>query len=353
MNKLNKLSSAISPSNLFKIRDNILFILDKAGFNEIFRIINKNKYIILFYHGISNRNIKFSQRHFSKSDFERQIKYLKKKKYAFLNLTKLVNKQDTLKNPKHKYVILTFDDGFKDIINYAYPVMKKYKAKGCLYVISDIISKNNLLWTDYVEVLIRNAPNSNFKFIFNNEEHYYSLNSETEIQIASNDIKKKLRSISDIDRLTHLKQFKIPNKISSFKRVPEEYIIATWDDLKLLDKNTLEIGCHSKTHPNLTSLETIEEIQRELMESKLSIENKIGYKIFHFCYPAGEFNNNIIQYVKKYGYITATTTKEGFNTYNTELFQLRRIQVKNNFLVFKAKISGLYFVIRRIFKYLT
>jgi len=352
MKKLNKLIKIISISNVYKIRDIILFFLDKTGINVIFRSINKNKCIILFGHGVSHRFINFSQRHIAVSEFEKQIKYLKKKKYTFITLSDLTQIIKYMENCNQKFVIFTFDDGFKNVVKNAYPIMKKYNAKGCIYIVSDFVGDEKLFWTNYINLLVRNAPNSKFKFKFKNNEISYTFKNENELQQVSRDIKHKLKSLSNTDRFSHLEQFSLPNKISSFKTVPVEYLTVNWDDLKSLNKNVLEIGCHTKTHPNLTSLETSEEFQQELMESKRTIENKIGYEINQLCYPSCVFNNKVIHYVKKFGYHTATTCKEGFNTHETDLFQLKRIQVKNNFIVFKAKISGLYFLIQKFFNQL-
>jgi len=345
---LNKVKIYLSPTAFFRVRDIFLLIFDKLGVNEIFRIINKNSFIILFYHGISHRFIKFSQRHVSKIQFEKQIRYLSKKNYKFISLSHLASNFKRLKNSKQKYIILTFDDGFKNVIENAYPVMKKYNAKGSLYIVSDLIGKDKLLWTDYIELLIRNTNNSKFNFVFNNEIIHYILNSEKQIQSACDDIKHKLRSLSNYERLSHLEQFKMPNNLSSFKYVPIEYIVANWDELRILDRNVLEIGCHTKTHPNLDNLITEQEFYGELIESKLDIERNMGYRVNHLCYPAGVYNDRVIQYVKKFDYLTATTTIEGFNTYKADLFRLKRLQMKNNFILFKAKISGLYFFIKKL-----
>ena len=348
MKILNKVINCLSPTAFFRVRDIFLLISDKLGVNEIFRIINKNCFNILFYHGISHRFIKFSKRHVSKIEFEKEIRYLIKKNYTFISLSHLASNFKRLKNSNQNYIILTFDDGFKNVIENAYPVMEKYNAKGSLYVVSDLIGKDKLLWTDYIELLIRNTINSKFNFVFNNEVIHYILNSEKQILSACDDIKYKLRSLSNYERLSHLEQFKIPNNISSFKYVPIEYIVSNWDELRMLDRNVLEIGCHTKTHPNLDNLITEQEFYEELMESKLDIERNMGYKVNHLCYPAGIYNNKVIQYVKKFDYLTATTTKEGFNAYKADLFRLKRLQMKNNFILFKAKISGLYFFMKKL-----
>lgn len=349
MNILKNLKKLISTA-LFKNKNVFLLILDKFGINMIFRLINKNKFIILQYHGISHRLFDFSEQHVAKSEFEKEIKYLIRTKYRFINLTDLIYHLKQKSSLSQKYVILTFDDGFKNVISNAYPIMKKYDAKGCLYIVTDIVDDDKLLWTDYIEILVRNYLNLKFKFVFKNREIYYTINSEIDIKRTSADVKTKLRSLSNKERFIHLEQFSIPNKISELNNIPPEFNLANWDDLVSLDKNILEIGCHSKSHPNLAILRSKEEFYEELKESKDIIENKIGYRINHLCYPAGSFSDRVMQFVKKFEYKSATTTKQGLNTHRTDLFQLKRIKARSNFLFFKANISGLYFFIKRILK---
>ncbi|MFX1443899.1 MAG: polysaccharide deacetylase family protein [Promethearchaeota archaeon] len=339
----------ISKSSFYQIRDVILFILDKFGINEIFRLKNKDKYIILWYHGISKRYISYSKRHVAVFEFEREIKYLKRKNYIFINLTdlNLVTKLKKREKFNQRYVIITFDDGFINVIKNAYPIMEKYVAKGILYLVTDVIDKNQLLWTDFIEVLIRNSFNLKFKFIYNDELIYYNLNSENDVQKACKDIKEKLRKVDNTKRLELLKQFGIPNTLSSFKSIPQEYLIVNWSDIKRLNKKILEIGCHTKTHPNLKRLRSDLEFDQELKDSKDIIESKIGYEIKHFCYPGGAFNDNVIQYIKKFNYKTATTTLDGLNDKKTDLFKLKRLQMQNNYIVFKCKVSGFYSYIKK------
>ena len=46
-----------------------------------------------------------------------------------------------------KLAVLTFDDGFKNVLRNAYPAMKEQEAKGCLYVVSSLVgSRELLLW---------------------------------------------------------------------------------------------------------------------------------------------------------------------------------------------------------------
>jgi peptidoglycan/xylan/chitin deacetylase (PgdA/CDA1 family) len=252
----------------------------------------------------------------------------------------------SLKNKKEirKCVVLTFDDGFRNVVTNAYPIMKDLNAKGCFYVVSDLVGTNELVWTDYVETVIRNQPPGDFQFVFKGETIHYPLNDKISAEHAMRDIKKKLRSIPDKERLEHLEQL----KKYQLESVPEEFRMVSWTQLKELDPNILETGGHTRSHPDCENLVTDAELEREILHSKLDIEKNTGTKVSHFCYPAGSYNDNVVDKVREYGYESAVTTNLGFVDTHADRFQLNRITAENNLLRFKATISGSYRYIRRI-----
>ena len=70
------------------------------------------------------------------NEFEKQLKYLKDNSYitiTFKDLSKL-SKED---RKKKKYIILTFDDGYKDNYDLLFPLLKKYNMKAVIYMVSD------------------------------------------------------------------------------------------------------------------------------------------------------------------------------------------------------------------------
>ena len=335
------------------VRSIILRTINCLGFNHLFRLLNRKKMIILFFHGISIKSFKFThKRYFPISTFIKIILYLKKKKYKFITLTEWIKIVKNNQKIKHRYVILTFDDGFKNVVDNAYPIIKKYNAKGCLYVISGIIGNNQLIWADYLDVLIRDIKDKKFKFKFKDREIEYDLASPVNIKNAIGDIKHKLRYMNIKERQNHLKQFQKSNDIDNFQNVPNDSLIVNWDELKSLDRQILEIGAHTNNHPNLKLLYTEDEFLDELYHSKLVLEKNLGYRIDHLSYPAGFYDKRTIQYAKKYNYKTATTVNYGFNTKKTDLFQLNRIFIDNDFTLFKFRISGLYhYMKKKINKY--
>ena len=94
---------------------------------------------IIMYHrfGTPAETENYKYLYVSDYNFEQQIKYLYDNGYAFLFPEEL-----SLADEIQKSVIITIDDGFKEVYEKAYPVLKKYNAKATLFVIADKIGNS-------------------------------------------------------------------------------------------------------------------------------------------------------------------------------------------------------------------
>ena len=324
-----------------------LILLEILGINALFRFMNRNKALILMYHGICDDGFDllkgYDERHITVSLFRKQLTYLKQSGYSFVTMSEL---EERLKNktPVRKLVVLTFDDGFRNIADNAYPIMKELGAKGCFYLISDLIGADKLLWTDYVETVVRNSAKGEFLFSFEGRPITYILDTKASYEKAMLDIKRKLKKVPNDDRKRYLQQFD-NIKIDT---IPKEFFLCDWERIRSLDRRFLEVGSHTATHPNCTSFTSDEEFEREIKGSKAEIEKQVGYEVKHFCYPIGAYNDGVIERLKRYGYWTAVTTTPGFNDENTDVYKLRRIAPREDFLHFKSVASGSYFSFTRM-----
>lgn len=126
----------------------------------------------------------------------------------------------------------------------------------------------------------------------------------------------------------------------------------SWKQIKEISQSGVEIGSHSITHRNLTTLDKKDAFY-EIMDSKKRIEDIIGRQVRYFAYPFGgknAFNNSIKDLVKKCGYEKAYINIMGFNNSNSDPYELRRIRIYNDDMLFnfKLKIKGVYNWIDRL-----
>jgi len=100
-----------------------------------------------------------------------------------------------------------------------------------------------------------------------------------------------------------------------------------WDEVrKLNDQDNITIGSHTLSHPYLSRINDSES-EREIKKSKEIIESELDSTITHFCYPAGDYGQREIDYIKQAGYESAVTVSPGKNRNTISPFEINRTEV--------------------------
>lgn len=122
----------------------------------------------------------------------------------------------------------------------------------------------------------------------------------------------------------------------------------TWDQLKEMRDYGMEIGSHSLSHPNLTSLSP-EELKRELEESKRILEENLEIKVFSLGIPHGRYNSHVIDAAKKAGYKVVATSDFGLGSIIHNTFVWPRVSIRGNTSAgsFRAYVQRNRIIIRR------
>lgn len=103
----------------------------------------------------------------------------------------------------------------------------------------------------------------------------------------------------------------------------------SWDQLKELIGQGMEIGSHTLSHPNL---KTISEgkMNQEVASSKAILEKKLKTKIIVLAYPYGAYDSRVIKAVKRAGYALARGCQRGVDQSSKNMYSLKAIQVYDN-----------------------
>ncbi|MGO9863487.1 MAG: polysaccharide deacetylase family protein [Terriglobales bacterium] len=91
-----------------------------------------------------------------------------------------------------------------------------------------------------------------------------------------------------------------------------------------LDAQGFEIGCHSMTHPYLPDL-TEPELKREVMDAKLHIEQIVGHAIEHFSCPGGRYDGRTLRMARQAGFATFANSRCHANSSRTSRYELGRV----------------------------
>lgn len=105
-----------------------------------------------------------------------------------------------------------------------------------------------------------------------------------------------------------------------------EFPLMDWDTIKDLDRKGFQCGAHSITHPQLTEISSLD-CRRELLNSRLDMEDRLGHEVRHLAYPFGLFNREVRDIAEDEGYYTACSTQIGIASFKDDLLTLPRVPV--------------------------
>jgi hypothetical protein len=104
----------------------------------------------------------------------------------------------------------------------------------------------------------------------------------------------------------------------------------TWDQIREMRDLHMIIGAHTVTHPNLPSA-GLSAAAIEIEGSKARLEGELGEPITMFSYPNGGaeryFTPELQEIVRRAGFVSAVTSRNGFASAASDPYGLERIQV--------------------------
>jgi peptidoglycan/xylan/chitin deacetylase (PgdA/CDA1 family) len=319
---------------------------------------HRKQAVILCYHGVvqggednySNRNAVTAE------TFERQMAYVARH-YHVLPLPELVRRL-IAKEPLPDYALaLTFDDGFRNNVTVAAPILEKYKLPATVFLTTAFIDSEKLgLWTERVDWLLQCADKPAVTVEIDGNARELTLSTARDRIIASDVIRAHLKALSPKERESSIMQ--LAEKIGATRRIDgqleERYAFMTWKEARGLLTKRITLGSHTHTHAIMSTL-SLAEAHFELSMSQKLIEAELDGKCELFCYPNGgprDFTTRDKELLHKLGYAAAVTLIPGFNDHRTDRYELRRFNIvrSNDFNFFLAKLSGVWGGVKRVFK---
>lgn len=280
-------------------RDRYLGITRTIGHWKNSIIDRKPKLLILAYHRV-RPEISFDPLYAAVTvkTFIGQIEAVAKR-YPIISLTDAVELCRDGGGRAGTRVVFTFDDGYHDIFEYAFPELKKRGLPAAIFLPTDYIDNPMPLWD--AEVIAIVARNRGRSFML------------------------KL-----LDRMKGMSKEEIASVIGSMKdtRAPgEDDRCVSWEDVRTMSGSGIEAGSHGASHRSLARI-PIEEAMDEIKRSKESIERNTRKLCRHFAFPFGsqkDYNEKLVEYVKKTGFASSLTNVRGYNHRPCDPFSFKRI----------------------------
>jgi peptidoglycan/xylan/chitin deacetylase (PgdA/CDA1 family) len=318
------------------VKKTLLKTIYNLGAFAPFHWANRGKILILMYHRFSREKNPYK---ISSAEFAAHLEYLSRNNHV-LSLSEAIEHFQNNQPPPPNAAVITIDDGYADAYEIAFPILKKYKMPATLYVVTDFLDGKCWLWTDLMRYVLQKTEKESVCLEFEEGEKIEAkLNGDfVRLEVAGR-VNAKLKSLSDEIKDVKISEISENLKVEIPEFPPSGYAPISWEQAKEMDAESLRIESHTVSHPILTNVGQ-ERLEEELRNSKSRLENVLGRKVEHFCYPNGNLDEDVRKAVEKAGYTSAVTTAYGFNSSQSNQFTLRRIDAPPPIEKFAQSASG-------------
>jgi peptidoglycan/xylan/chitin deacetylase (PgdA/CDA1 family) len=245
----------------------------------------------------------------SRAMFEHHLDYVGRH-FRFVSVEEIGRRIVSGEPFRERVAAITFDDGYRDVYENAYPVLKRKGIPAAVFAVTDLVEQPFWQVHDRLYHLVGKAfatwrnPRREFVDLLKG----LGLPAER-LTRAPESTRNALHAVSallpslplaDVRRVMDGIEASVGN---GFYNVPQTM---TWPMLREMSRNGFTVGSHTKSHVSLPT-ESPETVADELVGSKQALEQHLGHPIRHFCYPGGQFTPAVVDAVARAGYEFAYT----------------------------------------------
>ena len=264
--------------------------------------------------------------------FARVITLLRRSGLDLVSLDEM-HRRLTERDFRRRFICLTFDDGYRDILQFAYPVLKDAGIPFAVYVATSFADRLGELWWLALEAVI--ARNDRIGLAIEGSNQTFDCGTLAEKRALYDELYWWLRG-----RPTDAELRAILRNLASVYKVDVaafcKELCMSWAELAELAADPLvTIGAHTVNHPMLAKVPA-ETVRSEMDLSRSVIEAAIGVRPQHLSYPVGDRTSagaREFAIAAALGFKTAVTTRPGvlFAEHRDHLTVLPRISLNGEF----------------------
>ena len=133
----------------------LFFIISTVTFaqdNNIKEVLKANYASVIMYHRFGDS--RYPSTNIKKEQFLEHITELLKPKYNIISVEKALKAINNKSFVKDRSIVITIDDAYSSVFNYAWPIFKKYNIPFTLFVSTDVIDNNTPGYMSWEEIRI-------------------------------------------------------------------------------------------------------------------------------------------------------------------------------------------------------
>jgi peptidoglycan/xylan/chitin deacetylase (PgdA/CDA1 family) len=231
-----------------------------------------------------------------------------------------------------RFACFTFDDGYRDNLQYAYPLFKRRSLPLTLYVPSDYPGGHGELWWVALEEIVARA--SEIELCRNGALLKLPAATDSEKTRAFEEIYWWLRLVDEATQRRIVRV--LADRYGVDMAADCARLVMSWDELRSLAADPLvTIGAHTKGHFAIAKLSE-ERALDEMRGGVDRIERELGVRPVHFAFPYGDpasAGPRDFALARQAGFTTAVTTRKGmlFPEHRRHLTALPRVSLNGEY----------------------
>ena len=287
------------------------------GWRSVGALVRKPGVIVLMYHRILGADRSFDGMAVEK--FSAQMRWLRE--HCDPIAADALRERAARPTRVRPAVLVTFDDGYRDYHDLAYPVLESLGIPAVVFLATSFMDEGGMLWTDQVQSAALNTHKERVTLPWSNEPPL-ALGDAAGRATLSARARAHLKTLPDGERRTALTA--LLRELGD--PPPTERQMLSWDEVRRASKLTTW-GGHSHTHPIMSRLDA-DAADREIRTCKERILAETGRAPTTFAYPNGrpaDYTPETQAILRRHGFDVAFSTSEGIAGPDSDWMAVKRL----------------------------
>ena len=242
----------------------------------------------------------------------RQLVRKMSRRYELVTVSEGFRRLSSGETPPKPMLAFIFDDGYADMHEVIAPILEGEGAKGTSYVVHESLTTGKTPWYDELGRILFRSEKRSFSVPVDDTDYTVDLAGDPRQRVDTFwDVVRRMKRSFRADYADLLAQLAREHDLEPHDPAAEP-LMMTVDQARDLLSRGHEVGCHSRTHPILPSLDDAA-LEDEILTAGHDLATLLDHPVTSFCYPNGDNDPRCQQLVQKAGYLCAVSMACGAN----------------------------------------
>jgi peptidoglycan/xylan/chitin deacetylase (PgdA/CDA1 family) len=237
--------------------------------------------------------------------------------------------ETALRRRRGRYVLITFDDGYRDNYEHAFPILRSHAAGGLFFVTTGFLDRPGLSWWDEIAWMVRTSPRPGLPagpwlpapVPFDPPDRGRAICT----------LLSRFKQLPTADTPAYLDFLADATGRGRYAGPDADQMWMTWDMVREMAAGGMWVGGHTVTHPVLGRADRARQ-EEEILRCGRRLEQELGRPMRSFSYPIGSptaFNADTRDCLRAAGVRFAFSYYGGYRRFDDwDDYDVRRLAVE-------------------------